>query len=123
MQADEQTAALTQRSVGLLLDDAEEEEAAAAAMSPLSGLDATELRRLAELDAELAELNLQERAACAQPEAPHHLPHRQSAHATSVAKAAAGRAAFLFMCSNATFEECVRRSLLGESREKLGQVP
>ena len=29
---------------------------------------------------------------------------------------------FLFMCSNATFAECMRRSLLGESREKLGQV-
>ena len=40
-----------------------------------------------------------------------------------MAEAAAGRAGFLFMCSNATFGECMRRSLLGESREKLGQVP
>mgnify|MGYP007042168048 CR=1 FL=1 len=29
---------------------------------------------------------------------------------------------FLFMCSNATFGECVSRSLLGESKEKLGLV-
>ena len=29
---------------------------------------------------------------------------------------------FLFMCSNVTFGECVRRSLLGESKDKLGLV-